>query len=241
MSTCLVRAPFRAAEVRDARDVRHVVRREQPGRGDDDARADPQAVLRLDAPATRPLVEDGGAHARTEDDVGTQREAVRDVVQVALELRLADEVLGPVSRLERLARERVRIAPALGVEPRARVAIPLPGPADAPARFEDPRVEADLPEAVELVEAGDPGADDQGVDSLDRGIGHGSLLMAWRLVGSIAGTARKEGTEPAGRPAPERPRQDCAVILEMAAVSKMRGSSDSPGGSLTSSRLIERT
>jgi hypothetical protein len=58
----------------------------------------------------------------------------------------------------------VAVRVALGVEPGARVAVPEPGAADAVAGLDELRREARLERSVQLVDAGDAGADDEDVD-----------------------------------------------------------------------------
>ena len=105
---------------------------------------------------------------RAEAHVAPQVEPVDDVVEVALGLRLFGEVLLPLPLVEQLLREQVRVRVALGVEPRAGVAVPVPGAADAAAGLEQLHREAGFARAVQLVDAGDAGADDQHVDVGDR-------------------------------------------------------------------------
>ena len=74
-------------------------------------------------------------------DVAAQVEAVGDVVDVAQDLRLGGVALGPVPLLLELVGERVRVVQALDVAARARVAVPVPGAADAVAGLVDARRE----------------------------------------------------------------------------------------------------
>ena len=85
------------------------------------------------------LVEGRRRHARRELDVAPQVEAVGDVVDVGEDLRLGGVPLAPLPLLLQLVRERVRVVHALDVAARARVAVPVPGAADAVARLEDAR------------------------------------------------------------------------------------------------------
>jgi hypothetical protein len=110
------------------------------------------------------LVPGRGLHPASELDVPAQVELVGDVIQVALGLRLGGEVLGPVPLVEQLLAERVAVGVALGVEAAAGVAVPVPGAPDAGARLEHADLLPHLAQPVELVEAGDPGADDDRVD-----------------------------------------------------------------------------
>ena len=105
-----------------------------------------------------------GGDAGLELNVAAQIEPVGDVVQVALGLGLAGEMLLPVPLVEQFLRERVAVGPAFGIEPGAWVAVPVPGAANAGAGFKYPHGEAEFSQSVELVKARDAGADDDGVE-----------------------------------------------------------------------------
>jgi hypothetical protein len=130
----------------------------------------------------RRVVVDGGGDAGVERDVLAQVEAVHDVVEVALHFRLAGEVLAPVPVGEQLLGEDVPVGVALGVEPRLRVAVPVPDAADTPARLEQPDVEARLAGPVELVDPDDARADDQDLGSA--GDRRGRALVVVVVIGS---------------------------------------------------------
>ena len=95
-------------------------------------------------PRPRRLVVHGRRDRGAEPDVAPQVEPVDDVVEVALGLRLLGEVLLPLPLVEQLLREQVAVRVALGVEPRAGVAVPVPRAADAAAGLEQLRREARL-------------------------------------------------------------------------------------------------
>ena len=132
--------------------------------GDQKARAVAPAVLQLDVPAARILLIVRGGDAALELDVATQIEFVGDVIQIALGLGLAGEVLLPVPFFQQFLRKGVAVSPALGIEAGAGIAVPVPGAADAGAGFEHPHLEAEFAQLVELVEAGNAGADDDRVE-----------------------------------------------------------------------------
>jgi hypothetical protein len=94
-----------------------------------------------------------GRDAALELDVAAQIELVGDVVQVTLGLGLAGEVLLPVPLVEQFLGERVAVGPTFGIEPGARVAVPVPSAANASAGFKHPYREAEFPQSVELVKA----------------------------------------------------------------------------------------
>src|SRR5690348_7241969 len=86
-------------------------------------------------------------------------------------------MLGPVPLVEQLLAEGVAVGIALRIEARARIAVPVPGAAHAAARFEDVRREAELAQAMELVEPRDAGAND------DRVVLHDAIISAPVLRG----------------------------------------------------------
>ena len=131
-------------------------------------------------PRPRRLVVDGRGDRGAEAHVAPEVEPVHHVVEVALDLRLLGEVLLPLPLLEQLLREQVGVGVALRVEPGPGVAVPVPGAPHAVARLEQLRGEAGFAGAVELVDAGDAGADDQDVD-------------VSRRAGSGAGRVRVRG------------------------------------------------
>src|SRR4029450_2373925 len=97
-------------------------------------------------------------------DVAAQVKLVGDVIQIALGLGLGGEVFLPVPFLQQFLREGIAVGPAFGIEAGARVAVPVPGPADAGAGLEYAHPEPEFAQPVELVEAGDAGAEDDGVE-----------------------------------------------------------------------------
>jgi hypothetical protein len=93
-----------------------------------------------------------------------QIEPVDHVVEVTLGFRLFGEVLLPAPLVEQLAREQVPVRVTLGVEARARIAVPVPRATDTAARFEQLHREAGFARAIQLIDAGDAGPDDEHVD-----------------------------------------------------------------------------
>ncbi len=73
-------------------------------------------------------------------------------------------MLLPLPLVEELLREQVAVGVALRVEPGSRIAVPVPGAADAGAGLEEQDREPLLSRPVELVDPGDAGAHDQYVD-----------------------------------------------------------------------------
>ena len=152
-----------AAETLHARNARQRVRRQDADRGEQEARACRLPAFQGNGPLVRRVVPVRGGHARAELHVPAQIELVGDQVQVFEVVRLGREMLLPVPFLQQLLREGIAVAPAFGIEARAGVAAPVPGAAEIGAGFEDPHLHAELPQPVELIDAGDPGADDNGV------------------------------------------------------------------------------
>ena len=114
----------------------------------------------VERPGGAGLVEGGRGDAGAELHQVAQAELLDDEVQVRLGLGLAGEVLRPVPLGEQLGREEVAVGVALRVEAGARVAVPVPGAPDVGAGLDQADVEARLTQQVQLVDAGDPGADD---------------------------------------------------------------------------------
>src|SRR6185295_12933153 len=81
---------------------------------------------------------------------------------VAQVLGLAGEVLLPVPFVQKLAREGVAVGPALRIEARAGIAVPVPGAAEVAAGLEHGGLDAEVEQALDLVDAGDARADDDG-------------------------------------------------------------------------------
>jgi hypothetical protein len=102
------------------------------------------AILSLDLPAVLLFVVDRRRDARIELNVATQVKLVGNIIEIALVLWLAGEMLFPVPLLQQFLRERIAVAVTLGVEARPRVAVPIPGASDAPTGFVNLRRESEL-------------------------------------------------------------------------------------------------
>jgi hypothetical protein len=152
-----------APEVVDAREPRQGRRRQRAGGGDQVAGPVGSAVLQGDLPRADGLVEVRRLDSALELDVPAQVKLVGDVVEIALGLWLGREMLGPAPFVQQLLAEGVAVGVALGIEAAARIAVPVPGAADAGAGLEHPDRLAHLPQAVELVQTGNAGPDDDGV------------------------------------------------------------------------------
>ena len=122
-----------AAEVVAAGDVGQVRHRQHAGGGDEEAGPSRRAVVGGDGPGAGGSSQTAAVTGGAEADVAPEVEPVDHVVEVALGLGLAGEVLLPLPLVEELLREEVAVGVALGVEPGAGVAVPEPGAADAAA------------------------------------------------------------------------------------------------------------
>ena len=109
-------------------------------------------------------------HPRAEGNVALQIKLIRSVIQVAQNLRLARVAFRPFPALHQLIRKMIAIAVAFGITARTGVAVPIPGAAHAIARFQHmggkPQA---IPQAMELIHAGETGTDDQRVIKLGVG------------------------------------------------------------------------
>ncbi len=145
----------------------------------------------LDLPRVRRLVVGRGRDAAVELDVPAQVQLVGHEVAVAQGLRLGGEVLAPLPLAQDLLGEGVAVGPALGVEAGPGVPVPVPGAADVAAGLEDPGAEPELAQAMQLVHAGEPGADDDDVERVVCVAGHvandrrGSATPSRRVLGVI--------------------------------------------------------
>ena len=144
---------------------RVVCRRQAADRHDAEFRGNLVAAIGLDAPAFFGFIEACGGDARVEQNVPAKVETVGDVVGVGEDFGLRRVFLRPVPLLVEFFREREGVLHALDVAARARIAVPVPGAADATARFIDPRRETKSAQAVQHVHAGESGADDNGVEN----------------------------------------------------------------------------
>ncbi len=153
-----------ATERLDAGDGRHGRGREHADSGDQQASRVAPAVLQDDVPAARVLLVVCSGHPALELDVAAQIELVGDIVEIALGLRLAREVLLPIPLLQQFRRKGVAVGPAFGIEARAGIAVPVPGAADPGAALERAHPEPEFAQLIELIEAGNAGADDDSVE-----------------------------------------------------------------------------
>ncbi|MBA7472498.1 hypothetical protein ES707_07825 [subsurface metagenome] len=149
-------------------DPRHGRRRQQTDGEHDEAAGQLAAVADFHLPEIARLVELHGLDGAVELHVFAQIELVGDVVQIPQVLGLAGEALLPVPFVEQFLRERKAVGVALGIEAAAGIAVPVPGAAEIGRRVEHGRVDAEIDEPFDLVDACDAGADD---DHLVVGLG----------------------------------------------------------------------
>ena len=142
-------------------------RQEADGR-DEKLRLGAPAACQLDLPALCFLVVDRRLDSRIELDVFAQVEFVRHIVEIFFVLRLAGIMLLPIPLLQQFFRPRIAVGLALGIEAAAGVAIPIPRAAHAVSILIAAYREPKLPQAVELIQAGHPGTDDNRVIVLNR-------------------------------------------------------------------------
>ena len=174
-----------------------VDRREAAGRHDAIGRGQPRAAAGRDRPVSGRFVEDRGLDGGVEPDLPAKIEAVRDMLEIAQNLRLGGEALGPPPFLLEFLRELVGIFDAVGIAAGARIAVPVPRASHPAAGLEHSHREPHPAQPVQHVEPGEPGADD---DRIDIACGPAPRGRARGRHGP--GRARHE---PAARPRPSAP------------------------------------
>ena len=157
----------RPPELGEAVDLRRVGRGQATHGGDDEARRQPVALVRLDAPHVGSLVEHGGGNPGLELDVATQVEAVGDVIGIAQDFGLGRVALRPFPFLLQLGRELVGVLHALHVAARAGITVPIPGAADALPGLDDTCAKPLLAQPVQHIHAAEACADDHRIE-IDR-------------------------------------------------------------------------
>src|SRR3954470_17788346 len=145
-----------ALEARNPGHFRHCRGRENADGGDQKPRRITLAPIQNDLPAAGLFAIVCRDDAAVELDVTAQVELVGNIVEIPLGLGLRREVFVPVPILEQFLRERIAVGPALRVETRAGITVPVPGPADPAAGLEYSHPQAKLAQFVELVEPGNP-------------------------------------------------------------------------------------
>src|ERR1700758_5277863 len=105
-------------------------------------------------------VEDRFFDAGIELDVTPEIEAVCHMIDVTQDLGLRAIAFGPTPFLLELLREGIRVLHAFDVAATPRIAVPVPGAADAATRLERPYFETELAQTMDRVETTNAGADD---------------------------------------------------------------------------------
>ena len=152
--------------------VRHGRRRQHADRGDQKPRAISRTIRQRHVPAARILAVMRRGHAAVTPDIAAQIEFIGDEIQITFGFRLRREMFGPIPFLQQFLRKRITVGPAFGIETGTGVAIPVPGAPDIGAGFQDQRLEAKRAQPVQLIQAGDASADDDGI-----------VIQIWRGVG----------------------------------------------------------
>ena len=192
-----------ALEAAQPRHVRHVGRGQAAHGGDQVGGGEALAGSRRHVPQVCRFVVAGTIHAGVEANVPAQVEAVCHMVEVAHDLGLLGVALGELPLADQIIGEGVAVGMAFGIAARAGVAVPVPGAAHAIGRFQQKRVQAQpVAQLVQLVHAGEAGADDQRVECLG---GHRDPPRSARAQGAMAaltpscrsGTGLGTGGEPA--------------------------------------------
>src|SRR4029077_7362310 len=142
------------------------------------------AVLQADVPAARVFLIVRGGYPALELDVAAQIELVGDVIEIALGLGLRGEVFLPMPLVQQFLRKGVAVSPAFGIEARAGIAVPVPRAADTGAGLEHPRLEPEFAQLVELIKAGNTGADDDRVKVGGR-LSWSSVGKSWQRIHAV--------------------------------------------------------
>ena len=152
----------------NARDARQRISGKRAKRGDQEAAVMLCARIKCDCPALRGFIEMRAHDAVIELDMAAQIETVCHVLQIAQCFGLRGEMLAPAPFLQQFIGKRIAVGVAFRIKPRAGVAIPIPGAAQIAAGLEHLDAIAKLPQAIQLIEAGNAGADDDHI-----GLGQG--------------------------------------------------------------------
>ena len=141
----LARMETQTGEAVTARKVGSIRRGQDADGGNQKPRLRPLAGVGPDLPAVCSLVIACRGDTGAEPDVAAEVEFVGHTVEVALGLGLAGKVFAPVPLLQEFLRERIAVGITLGIETRARIAVPIPGPAHPGAGLVYPHREPQLP------------------------------------------------------------------------------------------------
>src|SRR3546814_6359479 len=107
---------------------------------------------------SRPIITKvGGRDEAVEANMLAEAETVGDMAEIALELGLAGEMLGPVPFGEELWREGVGVGIAFRVEPGSGITIPPPDADDIGASFQQQHAHLALQKPVKRIESREQG------------------------------------------------------------------------------------
>src|SRR5262249_11457704 len=123
------------------------------------------AFVSLYGPCVCLAVEDCLFDPGVELDVTPEVEAISHMIEVTQDLRLRAITLGPMPLLLQFVGEGIRVLHASDIAATPRVAVPIPGAANAAASLEGTHFEAQLTQAMDRVETADPCPDDDRVES----------------------------------------------------------------------------
>src|SRR6202048_289917 len=153
----MIPLPF---EILQAMVIRRPRRRKIARRHDTEARSRGVTFVSLYRPCVCLAAEDGLFDTGVELNVASEVEAVSHMVDVTQDLRLRAVMLGPMPFLLQLVRKRIRVLHAFDVAATPRVAVPVPGAANAATGLEATHFEAEFTQAIDRVETADSGTDD---------------------------------------------------------------------------------
>ena len=173
-----------AGKAFNARDARQRIGGKRAKRGDQEAAVMLSARIQRHSPALRGFIETRAHDAAIELDMAAQIEPVCYVLQIAQCFGLRGEMLAPAPFLQQFIGKRIAVGVAFRIKPRAGVAIPIPGAAQIAAGLEHLDAIAKLPQAIQLIEAGNAGADDDHIglgQGRDRVCRHGSPHFIHRI------------------------------------------------------------
>ena len=155
--------------------------RKQTDRQHDEAAGQFAAVGERQTPEASRFVEGGLHDLAVEAHVFPQVEFFGDAIQVTQIFRLSGEAFLPMPLLEQFLRKRIAIGVAFGIEPRAGIAVPVPGAAEIGGGIQHQCIDPEVGQSLDLVDAGNTGADHDDFvvrfGRLDAAPGHASLHL----------------------------------------------------------------
>ena len=187
-----------AVEAFNARNAWQRIGRKRAKRGDQEAAVMLCARIKCDCPALRSFIEMRAHDAAIELDMAAQIEPIRHMLQITQSFGLRGEMLAPAPFLQQLIGKGIAVGIAFGIKPRAGVAVPIPGAAQIAAGFEHLDAIAKLPQAIQLIQAGNAGADDDDI-GLGQGRAGACRHASPHFIHRIHPFQRGKGTAPPNR------------------------------------------